>query len=177
MLCSLQLVAKPDGTFEPAVPTLLVKGHTAEHACGGRGKVQAGMMPASTSAPDVDELHLGSSVHSGPPARSSSDRVSAGCRGQSANQQGSVAWARMPWHATALGLKESVLHFQYQLLGIQTHSSCVCEHAVARGLPSYRRRTCTALTRQQSPQVQKSKNRFHSKDKNRTLLPEKKPQP
>ena len=93
-------------------------------------------MPASASAPDVDELALSSSVYSGQPARSSCDRVSAGCRGQSANQQGSVAWARMPWHATALGLKESVLHFQYQLLGIQPYSGCVCEHALARGLLS-----------------------------------------
>ena len=35
-----------------------------------------------------------------------------------------------------VGLKESVLHFQYQLLGIQPYSSCVCEHAVAWGLLS-----------------------------------------
>ena len=98
------MVRCPPATASPPVETLTQPAQ-AEHACGGRGKVQAGMMPASASAPDVDELHLGSSVHSGPPARSSSDRVSAGCRGQSANQQGRVAWARMPWHATACRLE------------------------------------------------------------------------
>jgi WD40 repeat protein len=29
-VCVSQLKAKPDGTYEPAVPTLLVKGHTAD---------------------------------------------------------------------------------------------------------------------------------------------------